>query len=478
MEMMDSATLLRTYVETGSEQAFSQLVASHFNLVYSAALRRVGGDAHLAKDVAQSVFTDLARRASALPAGVVLGGWLYRHTFFTAAKLIRAERRRLAREKQAVEMNALNDKSDPSWQHLAPVLDEAMNGLGPQDRNAIVLRYFERQPLRAVGDALGTSEDGARKRVDRAIEKLRAFLTRRGITISAAALAAALTTQAVTVAPAGMAAAVAGASLAGAASTGSFTLLLIKLMTMTHVKIMTATVALVAGVATPMVLQHQANVRLRQENDVLREQTSGLNELERLRAENAQLSKLQAAGTNDQLLELMRLRGEVGVLKQQVAEIPKLREENARLAQRQRTVAPPAEEKLDPAAEQQKQIGIAKLNYTKYWLLAFIMYADKNNGQFPASFLQAQPFFPTDAQTAEGITADQYEIMYQGAVTNMLNPPPSSTIVLREKQATPSPRGGWVRAYGFADGHSEIHYSADGNFQPWESQRMYPITGP
>src|ERR1039458_7021391 len=104
MNRMDDATLLRNFVETGSDQAFDQLISRHFDLVYCSALRVVAGDAHLAQDVATHVFTDLSRKAGRLPPGLFLGGWLYKHTSFTAANAIRTVRRRAHRERQAAEM--------------------------------------------------------------------------------------------------------------------------------------------------------------------------------------------------------------------------------------------------------------------------------------------------------------------------------------------------------------------------------------
>ncbi len=240
MKMTDGAGWLRSYVENGSGDAFSKLVAAHFDLVYCAAVRRVGGDAHLAQDVTQTVFTDLARKARSLPREVYLAGWLYRHTCFTAAKAVRGERRRQTRERQAVEMNAQNDPADAVWQQLAPVLEEAMRELADADRDAILLRFFERQTFRVVGDTLGTSEDGARKRVERALEKLRGYFGRRGVTVSAVVLGEVLSAQAVTTAPAGVAATVAAAALAGAALTGGTASTIIKILTMTKPKLRAA----------------------------------------------------------------------------------------------------------------------------------------------------------------------------------------------------------------------------------------------
>ena len=199
----------------GSEQAFRKLVERYVNLVYSAAIRHLE-EAQLTQDVVQTVFTALARKARALPRNVILGGWLYRHTCFVAAQAARTERRRRARERQAVEMNALNDQPEPDWERLSPFLDQAMQGLGSSDRDAVVLRYFEGRNLRNVGAALGISEEAARKRVTRALEKLRSFFARRGVTLSATALAALLTENVVVAAPAGMAGAVSAAALTSA----------------------------------------------------------------------------------------------------------------------------------------------------------------------------------------------------------------------------------------------------------------------
>src|SRR5690349_7235897 len=98
---MTDTELLRQYVDTGSEPAFEELVARHLPLVYSAALRQVGGDHELAKDVAQTVFIDLARKARSLRHHEVLTGWLYTSTRFAASTARRWEYRRQAREQKA-----------------------------------------------------------------------------------------------------------------------------------------------------------------------------------------------------------------------------------------------------------------------------------------------------------------------------------------------------------------------------------------
>jgi RNA polymerase sigma factor (sigma-70 family) len=163
--MTESQQLLRDYVKDGSEAAFREIVHRYVDLVHTAASRLVNGDTLLAGDITQTVFADLARMAGKLPHNVMLGGWLHRHTCFVAANVMRGERRRIERERQAVEMNAQEDYSAVNLAQLAPVLDEVVNELGKDDRAAIMLRFFEQQNFKQVGQALGSNEEAARKRV-------------------------------------------------------------------------------------------------------------------------------------------------------------------------------------------------------------------------------------------------------------------------------------------------------------------------
>ena len=200
---MNDLELLQRYSETGCEAAFAELVKRYVDLVYSAAVRQVSGDVHLAQDVTQSVFIDLARKAASFSSRTILTGWLYTSTRFSAAKAVRSERRRQAREQEAFTMQELSGQPtpEPNWEELRPVLDEAMHELNERERNAVLLRYFEGRHLSEVGATLGLSEDAARMRVARALEKLRGLLAKRGVKASAAALAGLLATQSISAAP-------------------------------------------------------------------------------------------------------------------------------------------------------------------------------------------------------------------------------------------------------------------------------------
>lgn len=182
--------LLQEFAREGSERAFTELMHRHVDLVYTAALRQVGLDVQAAEDVAQVVFTDMARKAHQLTRHPTLVGWLYSSTRYAAAQFRRSENRRLVRESTAQAMSQLlsANEPEPDWNQLRPVLDEAMHDLNDADRELVLLRYFEKRPLSEIGANLGLSENTARMRVERALDKLQGILARRGITSSASAL--------------------------------------------------------------------------------------------------------------------------------------------------------------------------------------------------------------------------------------------------------------------------------------------------
>jgi RNA polymerase sigma factor (sigma-70 family) len=287
LNMDATKSLLAAYVESGSEQAFHELVDRYVDLVYSTARRLVGGDAQLAEDVTQTVFIDLARKARDFSGEVMLGGWLHRRTFNVATTVLRSERRRREREMESAEMSAIEHSGGTCIEQIGPMLDAAIDRLGSDDRAAILLRFFEQRDFRAVGQALGSSEDAARVRVSRALEKLHSILRRQGVTLSAAALGTTLASGVVTAAPAGLAPSVAATALATSSAAIGFSATLFKLVTMAKLKTGIVCAVVVAGVATPIAMQYHSNVNLRRENLALREQTA---QLDALRAENQRLS--------------------------------------------------------------------------------------------------------------------------------------------------------------------------------------------
>ena len=227
-----------------------------------------------------------------------------------------------------------------------------------------------------------------------------------------------------------------------------------------------AGVLAVVGVALAFVHLQHAQENLSAKNDSLRQQ------LTQLQTENGSLSNQLAAATSSkglafvQLNELLKLRGEVGQLQKQAGEVEKLREEIQRLQTlpRQPEPSPASAEAL----EKQQQTAMDSLNHAKQGVLAFVMYANDNQQQFPASFEQAAPYFKEGLEPIEM----NFEIVYVGSITNITNA--AGTVVLREKHASQTLDGKWRKTYGFADGHAEVRTEPDGNFDDWESQHIIP----
>jgi len=252
--MIDDAELLRRYTVSRAEDAFAELVRRHVNLVYRAALRQCGGDAHRSEDVTQLVFTLLARKAPTLARHSSLTAWLYTTTHFTVRNVHRTERRRALREKEAFIMQetAREDPPAADWERLRPVLDDAMQELAERDRIALLCRLFEGRSYAQIAARLSLTEDATRMRVKRALEKLRALLARRGVTSTSAALGLMLTSEAAIAAPATMAASVTGSALAMAASGAAIApaITLIELMTTSKIAVGGATLVLALTLGT------------------------------------------------------------------------------------------------------------------------------------------------------------------------------------------------------------------------------------
>jgi RNA polymerase sigma factor (sigma-70 family) len=321
--MTADVQLLRNYTREKSQEAFTELLRRHVDLVYSAALRQVHSP-QLAEEVAQSVFSDLAQAAGSLKAETILTAWLYQVTRRTAIDVVRRESRRQARERLAVEMAAMNTATD--WTHIEPLLDDAMESLDETDRAAILLRYFENKSLREVGQTLGTSDDAAQKRVSRAVERLREFFSKRGVTIGAGGLVVIVSANAVQAAPIALATTISTAAvLAGTTISASTVVATTKIIAMTTLQkvLVTGTVAVLAGAGA---YQARQTSHLREQIQTLQRRQAPLNEqiqqLQRERDEATnQVASLanEMAKTKNDNLELLRLRGEVGVLQQQLS---------------------------------------------------------------------------------------------------------------------------------------------------------------
>ena len=217
--MTGDSELLRQYAEDRSEAAFAELVRRHVDFVYGVALRHAR-TTHRAEDATQAVFTDLARKAGALAQRSEIVGWLYTSARYAAYKIVRQEVRREQREQEAELMRvaAQSAPAEAAWQGLQPLLDEVLHELGAQDRSAVLLRCVKNLSFAEVGAALQLSEEAARKRVERALDRLRGRLTRHGVASTAAAVALALTEQAAVAAPSSLAASVSTAALAAGPS--------------------------------------------------------------------------------------------------------------------------------------------------------------------------------------------------------------------------------------------------------------------
>lgn len=248
---MDDAALLQRFVAERAEDAFAQLVERHVGLVHAVATRCLYGDEHLARDVTQAVFCDLARRAATLPAEVRLAGWLFAAARFEAAKQLRGRARRRAREATFYAMNEItkDDGDAVDWDRVRPVLDEALGDLPEDDREAVLLRFFEGRDYAAIGASLRVRDDAARMRVARALDTLQAALKRRGVTSTVAALGATLSAQAMSAAPVGLAASVTTAALGAGAAAGAGTAAGLVFMGMTKLQVVAVGAILVAGAA-------------------------------------------------------------------------------------------------------------------------------------------------------------------------------------------------------------------------------------
>jgi RNA polymerase sigma factor (sigma-70 family) len=204
--------LLREFVDRRSQSAFAQLVERHAGMVHSAALRQTR-DRHLAEDVSQAVFLLLAQRAGTIGPRVVLSGWLYNAARYAGLAARRGSKRRRRHEQKAADpMTSRKQPVDESfeWSEVEPAIDEAIARLREPDRVALILRYFENKSLKEVAAALSVTEDAAKRRCHRGLERLRKLLR---VGAPASGIGIALSANAVQAAPAHLVAAASNISL-------------------------------------------------------------------------------------------------------------------------------------------------------------------------------------------------------------------------------------------------------------------------
>lgn len=334
----DDLTLLREYALDKSEPAFAALVSRYADLVYSVAVRMVR-DPHLAEEVAQAVFIVLAHKADKFDDKVILSSWLCRTARYAASNVLTIERRRRQREQEAHMQDILNPpESAEAWIQIAPLLDDAMERLGRKDHDALVLRFFDNKNFTEVGAALGASEDAAKMRVGRALEKLRKFFSRRGVSLSAGAIAGAVSVNSVQAAPVGLAASITAAAISGTAVTTAALVAATKTIAMNTLQKTIVTAALAVTVGAGIFEAHQ-NSQLRVQNQALQQKRAPLAaQIQRLQDERDEATNRLATMAGEiaknkvDNLELLRLRALAGVARQAVGESARLRTQLAQQA--------------------------------------------------------------------------------------------------------------------------------------------------
>jgi RNA polymerase sigma factor (sigma-70 family) len=460
MQNPSDAKLLAEYAQGRSEDAFSEIVTRHADLVYSTALRHINST-DLASEVTQTVFIDLARKspelAGKLAPNASLVGWLYRCTRYASLNLMRAEHRRQAKERQAMQ-----DAPNPStpvetsadWEQLRPLLDTAMSDLEDEDREALLLRFFKNQDFRAVGLAMGISDDAAQKRVSRAIEKLRRICTHNGVTTSGATLGLVISAHAVQGAPAGLAAGISKMAALGGAALHTSLIVETKAIAMTTMQkvFVSVTVAVLAG--TGLYEAGRAS-RLNSQLSRMQEQQAPLEaQIDQLRqerdeaAERLNTLRTEATGQSAISNELLRLRGEVS----------RLRSQNAALSQTQKNPVEASAQLWADRVTQLKQrlqqtpgAAIPEFAYLEeaHWLNAareplvdekdyrrafaalraagenqFIIKMQKalqnfmkqSNGEFPSDVAQLRPYFETAPEEA---ALQRYAVVAASSIPNL-----------------------------------------------------------
>ena len=457
------AQLLRDYTAHGSEHAFGEIVARYTGLIYFAALRQCDSPER-AREIAQGVFTDLARKAPALAGELALeaslAGWLYRGTRYAALTQRRDERRRQERERLVMEhLNPAADAAahpahDPAadWDRVAPVLDEAMAELNDTDREAVLLRFFQNQDFHAVGLALGVSDDAAQKRVSRAVERLREFLAKRGVTVGASGLVVVISTNAVLMAPTGLSAAITAAAVAGTTVATAATAI-----TMTTLQKTLIAAALAAALGAGIYEARQVSTLQTEKTNLQEQQAEMAGQIHSLERELGDATNLltfllkENAPAKNQSTELLKLRGEVGMLRQQTSELQKLGSENSEL-------------RTNLTVVQAQVLQMDTIKAMQLVTYSIHLYEESHNGESPVDFAQLKellgPIYPGFSRID---MLNAFEIVAKPIAPADQNRP--NRLIAQERVARLMPDGKWWRLQGFADGSVKSQISNDRQFE-------------
>jgi RNA polymerase sigma factor (sigma-70 family) len=269
------------------------------------------------------VFVALAQSASQLADCAVLSGWLHRTTRNLAANTVRSDVRRRGREQEAAAMSELlSSEPNAAWQQVAPHLDAALSELSDADRDALLLRYFERKSAGEMARILGISDEAAQKRVSRAVERLRELFAKRGTAIGAGGLVAVVSAHAVHAAPAGLASGISAAVAIAGTGVAATTATAAKTVAMTTLQ-KTLIAATIVAAASAGLYQSQQASTLRTQIRTLQQQQQGAGDAHQLE----QLKHERDAAVARQIA----LEQDNESLRQTAAEVPKLRGEVARL---------------------------------------------------------------------------------------------------------------------------------------------------
>lgn len=482
MEATDQA-LLHEFAARRCEKSFRQLVDRHVAMVFAVS-ERVTNDRSLAEDIAQSTFAKLAEKAPDLGDDTVVAGWLYHTARNLAMMAVRSDVRRRQREEIAAAMNI----NEPGPNVVAEHLESAMDQLKPEDRDALVLRFFEDRSLRDIGLELGLSEDAARMRVNRSLEKLRGTFGKLGIAGSAAWLVATLPVSTSAAVPVGLGASITTAVLSGtaiattaaiAAQTTSSTMNLLNIKTTAAV----LAAAAVTGSSTYLVKERQAD-RLRADYESLNESKTKLaNEYHQSTAA-IQLRDDQIEQLRKEISELPRLRGEVDKLNRDLSAMNMLKTENKRLQdevgklrEHLQVVA------IDPAADRLAEItqflrsGPDSINDLRFLGLVMRIYANDHKDLLPSG-LNSVDFQSLLAETSRDAKSEEeplissaydpkkYEQIYFGTWDGV----DPNTVLVRQREPVVGSKGSRIKSYTLADGAVETvtESMVGGSFEQFE----------